>query len=48
MKNRGNPLNFFFRALTSSIVGSIAIALLKCPIRWPDPCAHHNYCFWNG
>jgi hypothetical protein len=29
-------LEFFFCALTSSIVDSIAIALSKCTILWPD------------
>jgi hypothetical protein len=41
-EKQGKPLNFFFRALTSSIVGSIATALLKCTIPWPDPCIHFH------
>jgi hypothetical protein len=35
-------LDFFFRTLTSSIVDSIAIELLKCTIPWSDPCIQHN------
>jgi hypothetical protein len=41
-EKQGETLEFFFRALTSSIVDSIAIALLECTILWPDPCVHQN------
>jgi hypothetical protein len=41
-EKQGETLEFFLRVLTSFIVDSIAIALLKCTIWWPDSCVHLN------
>jgi hypothetical protein len=36
-EKQGETLEFFFSCTHSSIVGSLAIALLKCAILWPNP-----------
>jgi hypothetical protein len=44
-KTEGTPCNFFLPALFLSIVYSLAIALSKCTILWPNPCFHHHWHF---